>query len=313
MRTPVTTLSVVVPATDAPSTLPRCLAALDRAGCADEVIVVRSPPRLSAAAARNAGAARARGDVVVFVDADVAVHPDALIRLRDAFTGRPDLAAVFGSYDDAPAVDSVVSAFRNLLHHHVHQRAPGPAGTFWSGLGAVRRDAFHAVGGFDAHRYPRPSIEDIDLGARLTARGARIELDPQVQGTHLKRWTLRSMVVTDVTLRGAPWVALLLRTGQSSTALNLGWRHRLTAAVCVCGVLAAVTRRPGPSAAALAALVALNQDLYALLARRRGWGEAAAGVGLHAVHHLCGVVAVPWGVAVHLAERRRRGTTGQPS
>jgi hypothetical protein len=51
-------------------------------------------------------------------------------------------------------------------------------------------------------------------------------------------------------------------------------------------------------------LLGLNRDFYALLARRRGLGEAAVGVGLHAVHHLTAVAAVPAGVLVHACERR---------
>lgn len=297
-----TSLSIVVPATDAPATLPRCLTAIDRAGVADEVVVVDGPARLSASAARNTGAERASGDVVVFVDADVEVHTDAFRRIRAAFDRHPTLTAVFGSYDDAPAADGVVSAFRNLLHHHVHHRAAGPAETFWSGLGAVRRDAFRAVGGFDEQRFPFPSVEDIDLGARLTANGARIVLDPAIQGTHLKRWTLRSMVVTDVTRRGAPWVALLLRTRRGSTALNLGWRHRVTAAASTIGAIGLLSRRPWTAVAAVGVVASLNHDFYALLARRRGVPDVAAGVALHVVHHLCGVASVPLGVLSHLRD-----------
>ncbi|MGH7896935.1 MAG: acetone carboxylase subunit gamma, partial [Candidatus Binatia bacterium] len=44
------------------------------------------------------------------------------------------------------------SRFRNLLHRHVHQEGAGPATTFWAGLGAIRREAFERVGGFDALR-----------------------------------------------------------------------------------------------------------------------------------------------------------------
>jgi len=295
-------LSIVVPATDAPATLNRCLAAIDRTGCADEVIVVDGPAHLSASAARNTGADRAGGDVVVFVDADVEVHADAFQRIRAAFDTQPTLTAVFGSYDDAPGADGVVSSFRNLLHHHVHQQAAGPAETFWSGLGAVRRDAFRAVGGFDEERFPFPSVEDIDLGARLTADGAHVLLDPSIQGTHLKRWTLRSMVVTDVTHRGAPWVALMLRSRRGSTALNLGWRHRVTAGACVLGAVGLLTRRPLTVSVAAGVVASLNHDLYALVARRRGWPEAVTGVALHMAHHLCGVASVPLGVLSHLRE-----------
>jgi Glycosyl transferase family 21 len=309
------TLSVVVPATDRPPTLPRCLAALRRSVGPDggpldglEVIVVDGPPELGVCAARNSGARDASGEVVVFVDADVEVHPDALARIQAAFAAAPALTAVFGSYDDAPP-GGTVAAFRNLLHHHVHQAAGGPATTFWSGLGAVRREAFLAAGGFDGSRFPHPSVEDIELGARLTGAGARIVLDPAVQGTHLKAWTLRGMVRTDFARRGVPWVALLLRSGQwraggESTALNLGWRHRLSAAACAVGALALPARRPTVVAAALLVLVGANHRFYGLLAHRRGVRGAVAGVGLHAVHHLTAVAAVPAGIAVHVWERR---------
>lgn len=300
-------LSVVVPATDQPPTLARCTAALAEAG-ADEVVVVDGPRALTVCEARNAGARRATGDVVVFVDADVVVRPDALARIRAAFDDFPGLTAVFGSYDDTPE-GGTVAAFRNLLHHHVHQAAAGPAGTFWSGLGAVRRDAFLAVGGFDAQRFPLPSIEDIDLGTRLVAAGARIRLDPAIQGTHLKAWTLRTMVTADFARRGVPWVRLMLRSGRGSTALNLGWRHRLSAALSAAGGAALLARRPGTAAVALAALLGLNHEFYGLLARRRGPGEAAVGVGLHVVHHLTAVAAVPAAVVLHLAEKRHGGRT----
>lgn len=299
-------LSVIVPATDDPPTLDRCRAALAAAlGPDDEVLVVDRPALLPPAGARNLGAARASGDVLVFVDADVFVHPDALARLRARLDRDPTLTAVFGSYDDAPDVDTTVSAFRNLLHHHVHTAAPGPAQTFWSGLGAVRRDVFLAVGGFDEDRYRHPSIEDVELGARIVAHGGRIELDPSVRGTHAKQWTLRSMIVTDFARRGVPWVELLLRRGTTSTALNLGWRHRLSALTSLVAVAAVLVRLPRAAVAAVAALVGLNRSFYALLARRQGPRRAVAGVGLHLLHHLVAVAAVPTGVVRHVRAGRR--------
>jgi hypothetical protein len=272
--------------------------------------VVDGPPGLSACGARNDGARRATSDVLVFVDSDVEIHPDALTRVKAAFAAHPGLTAVFGSYDDAPSTGGTVAAFRNLLHHHVHQGAGGPAETFWSGLGAVRRDAFLAAGGFDADRFPHPSVEDIDLGVRLAATGAQLLLDPTIQGTHLKAWTLQNMICTDFARRGVPWVTLQLRSGRCSAALNLGWRHRLSAVACVSATLAALVRRPRVAAASALVLLGLNRDFYALLARRRGFGEAAIGVGLHAVHHLTAVVAVPAGVLAHARERRRSAVRG---
>ena len=296
------TLSVIVPATNGPDSVPRCSQAIE-AGLAerDELIVVTEPAGAGPAAARNAGATRSAGDVIVFVDADVVLRAGALDRIRSAFAADPTLAAIFGSYDDSPEAPGLVSGFRNLLHHHVHQQGAGEAATFWAGIGAIRRSAFEGSGGFDAERYPAPSVEDIELGLRLTRDGARIVLDPRIQGTHLKGWSLAGMVRTDFASRGMPWVELLLRPGVSRGVLNLGWRHRLSAGAAVLAVGAAVGRRPRALVAAILALLLLNHSLYGLLWRRRGPTEAVAGVALHALHHLTGVAAVPAGVVAHLA------------
>jgi GT2 family glycosyltransferase len=306
-------LSAIVPATNHPSTLGLCTAAIEAAESPpDELIVVDKPPLAGPAEARNRGVDRAHGDVVVFVDADVVVHRDAFVRIRRAFEEDPELAALFGSYDDATVAADPVSAFRNLLHHAVHQSSAGEVGTFWAGLGAVRRSTFLASGGFDAVRYPRPSIEDIDLGMRFAAEGARIVLDPSIQGTHLKSWSLGAMLRTDLFDRAAPWVALLLRQGTVPSTLNLGWRHRLSAAALLIAVAGVGTRRMPLAAGGAAAFLALNASFYKLIARKRGPAQAAAGVGLHAIHHLAGVAAVPLGVARFLSDELTRTAADRP-
>jgi GT2 family glycosyltransferase len=267
-------------------------------------VVIREPAGAGPAAARNAGVGQTGSELVAFVDADVVVHPDALALLRRALADHDPPDAVFGAYDDSPADPGLVSRFRNLLHHHVHVTNAGPADTFWAGLGAIRRAAFERVGGFDAKQFPEPAIEDIELGARLRADGCAIVLRPEIQGTHLKRWTLASMVRTDFSRRGLPWARLQLATGTTSTALNLSGRHRASALAALVAVGALLARRPRAAAAALGALVALNAGFYALLARRGGLRLAGTGVALHVVHHLTAVAAAA--TALALGPRRSR-------
>jgi hypothetical protein len=297
-------LSVVVPATDAPPTLQRCVAAIKAADDPPaEVVVVEHPRGIRPAAARNRGARLATGDVLVFVDADVEVHHDAFQRIRAMFDEEIGVTALFGSYDDDPAGQGAVSQFRNLLHHHVHQGSPGTVGTFWAGLGAIRREAFVEAGGFVDH-----PIEDIELGMRLTERGASIVLDPRVQGKHLKVWTVANMVKIDLLVRGAPWIGLALRHRTSPAVLNLGWRHRISAAASVSALGALLLRRPRAAVTALGVFLGLNRSFYKLLLRRTGPRAAAAGIGLHLLHHLTGVAAVPTGIALYV---RKRSTEDQ--
>jgi hypothetical protein len=134
---------------------------------------------------------------------------------------------------------------------------------------------------------------------RLVRAGRSIRLDPGIQGTHLKRWTLAEMLRVDAARRAYPWTELLLESG-GSTALNLGWRHRASAVAVAAGLSAAALRRPRLAVASAVALVALNAGFYELLLRRRGRVEAALGVGLHAAHHVAGIA----GAAAALAARR---------
>jgi GT2 family glycosyltransferase len=301
----VPTLCAIVPATNSPATLPRCLAAIGEAlEPPEELIVVDGPPHAGPAAARNAGARRTSADVLVFVDADVLVHADVFVRIRSHFDADPELVALFGSYDDAAATGHLAGRFRNLLHHHVHTRSAGPASTFWAGLGAVRRDRLIDVGGFDAARYHHPSIEDIELGMRLTARGDRILLDPSVRGTHLKDWQTWQMITTDFRQRGVPWVELILERRELSATLNLGWIERVSALAAVAGAAGVVTGRPRIAVAATVTLVAANVPFYRLLARKLGTPRAVACIPLHAAHHLAAAAAVPVGAVKHVLSRR---------
>jgi glycosyltransferase involved in cell wall biosynthesis len=300
------TLTAIIPATDGRASLPDCTAAIAAASQPpDEVLVIDDPAGASPAEARNLGARRARSDLLVFIDSDVLVHRDAFARIRAAFEADPKLSAIFGSYDLASGDPGGVTAFRNLLLHEVHRQCAGSATTFWAGLGAVRRDAFESVGGFDARRYPRPSVEDIELGLRLSDRGARVELDPEILGTHLKRWSVGSMIRTDLVDRGLPWMRLALETKRLPAAMNLRWRHRLSAAASVGAAFALITRRPRTLAGCAATIVALNHRFYGLLRRRYGWRTAGAGLGLHVVHHLTSAVAAVGALAAHLRARSR--------
>lgn len=294
-------LSIVVPATDEPAHLDRVVAAIrDATLDGDEIIVIEEPSGLGPAGARNTGANGASGQVLVFVDADVVVAPDALARIREAFDADPELAAIFGSYDDDPPNGGLVSDFRNLLHHFVHHEAAGPATTFWAGLGAVRADVFRSMGGFDDRRFPRPAVEDIEFGMRLSKRGAHVLLDPEIQGKHLKRWTLVSMVKTDLLRRALPWLELVLEHRGESSALNLSPRHRIATLAAVSLVAGLVRRDIRIVTGAASVILVSDRRFYVLLRRRRGTAFAVAAFPVHLVHRLTSAVAVPIALLQHV-------------
>jgi glycosyltransferase involved in cell wall biosynthesis len=260
------------------------------------------------AVARNAGAAIARGDVLVFVDADVVASPAALERLARTFADRPKLSAVFGAYDEHPAAEGFISQYKNLAHAYFHTTSGGPAKTFWAGFGAVRRSAFMAVGGFD-ERFERPSIEDIDLGYRLSDAGYQILLDPSLTVCHLKRWTLWSMLKSDVLDRGIPWTQLILRYRQFGTDLNVRRTYQICVVLTYLSVGLALHavgdgRVPWAVLLPVALLAYFGWDYYRFFWRRRGLGFALRVFPLHFLYHLYNGVSFAVGAVLFLAARR---------
>ena len=305
------TTSVIVPFHKNLSHLDRCLTAIRTASDTAEVIVVADgavddcrpvvgkhrtrlleiPGPSGPAVARNRGAALASGNALVFVDADVEISGDAVSRLVDALNGEPRVTAVFGAYDESPAEPNFVSQYKNLAHSFIHQSSRQEACSFWAGLGAVRREAFHAVGGFD-ERYTRPCIEDIDLGYRLSAQGHRILLEPSIRGCHLKRWDFLSLVKTDIRDRAIPWTQLILRSSPPQNDLNLRWTDRASVVLSYTILLSAAFALASSPSYAAAALVmfglflGLNRGCYRFFAARRGVWFALRVIPLHFLHYL---------------------------
>jgi glycosyltransferase involved in cell wall biosynthesis len=331
---PVVTISVIIPVFNGTATVRQCLEALaeSRVPAAQWLLVddgstdgsaalaqsmgatvFSTDGRFGPARARNLGAIRASGDVLLFIDADVAVHADVLERVQEKFQSDADLDALIGSYDDAPSGPGFVSQFKNLLHAFIHREGNHRASTFWCGCGAIRRSVFLEHGGLD-ESYQSASVEDIELGLRLFRAGRKVVLDPSIQGKHLKVWKLWSMITTDVVARGIPWTNLILRTQMFPNDLNLRWSQRisgiLSGLLLLLVILEAATIAAGTAflppwgfgagfVAAIVSIYLLNRKFYRFLACRKGGLFAFGALWLHILYFLYSCLSFVLGTALH--------------
>jgi glycosyltransferase involved in cell wall biosynthesis len=321
-------VSVIVPVFNGGLNFRRCLSSLTEAmPPADEIIVVgdgdtdgssrlaeafaskvlRIPTPNGPARARNLGARSAKGDILFFVDADVTIPPDLIGQVVAHFRADPDLTALLGSYDDEPSETNFLSQYKNLFHHYVHQTAREEASTFWGACGAIRRDVFMSMDGFD-EQYRQPSIEDIELGYRLKRSGYKICLFKTLQVKHLKRWGVRSLLKTDFLQRALPWTRLILKDRRMINDLNLGLSSRMSVMMIygLIAVLIGAWQWPFLLVVAvflLLALLALNAPLYRFFKRKRGVGFTVKSIAWHWVYYFYGGLAFAIGLGQSLASK----------
>ena len=325
-------LSVIVPVRDGGSNLARCLEAVTgndleagfevvvvddhtRDGSVESIrdrlsreglcrVISLDPDRCGPAAARNCGAAESRGALLLFLDADVIVAPDTLKKFVETFRERPEVDAIFGSYTEETEFRDFFSRYKNLQHHYTHQISSEAAATFWSGCGAIRRDAFEAAGGFD-EGYDRPCIEDIALGYTLTAQGRRILLRKDIQVRHLKQYTFTGLIRSDLLHRAVPWTRLMLErrifrsdlNTKGNNILSVALSFALTALVLVGFRLPAAF---GGAALLFVVFLALNYDYFTYVHRRTGLFFTVGTVAMTVLFYLYSGLGLGIGLYRHI-------------
>ncbi len=210
-------VSIVVPCRNAAATVPRLLASVASQeippGYAVETIVaddgsaddsamvaarggatVVSSTRRGASAARNAGAARARGATIVFLDADTRiVGRDFLHHVLRAFARHPDVGVVGAAIEcEEPTTawgraDHMVSFFNWQPSQVPEKRHFHPSAAL-----AVRRGLWTATGGFDV---AIRRFHDFDFCRRARELGAAVYFEPAARVAHRPRETMRDALV----------------------------------------------------------------------------------------------------------------------
>jgi glycosyltransferase involved in cell wall biosynthesis len=117
------------------------------------------------AVAKNFGARKSRGEIIVFLDTDVSPPPDFVDKTLGAFRDRRVAGATCNIMPLNPRVSEFVFfKFYNKLLQFMTRFKPHSRGEFL----AVRKEAFVKVGGFDERL---PCIEDHDFALRVSKLG----------------------------------------------------------------------------------------------------------------------------------------------
>jgi lipopolysaccharide/colanic/teichoic acid biosynthesis glycosyltransferase/glycosyltransferase involved in cell wall biosynthesis len=197
-------VSVIIPAHNAAQTIEECIEALLNQSVPRkeyEVIIVDdgsidgtatlaqsqgvrviTQPRRGPAAARNAGAEQATGEILLFTDADCVPAPTWIEEMTRPFSD-PEVVGVKGTY--LTQQRELVARFVQIEYEDKYDRMARQeridfVDTYSAGY---RRDVFLANGGFSTI-FPTASVEDQELSFRLARKGYRMVFAPKARVYH---------------------------------------------------------------------------------------------------------------------------------
>lgn len=210
-----TKISVVVPFFNSSKTLHACLKKILNSDYPDfEVIAVddgstdnsaeivkefpvkliRLKKNSGPAKARNTGAKKALGEIIVFVDSDVLINKENLSLFKKTFEGNPKISCVQAIYSDSNRYRNFATRYQDYYHIYTFGvLREGMIPTVASYNFAIKRDVFEKLGGFDEN-IKSPSVEDDDLGHRLSKGGYEIFLNKKISCQHLNHTSVKKLL-----------------------------------------------------------------------------------------------------------------------
>lgn len=323
-------VSVIIPVHNGAATLKTCLEAVFHSNYSEfEVIlvddassdssidiakefpckIIRMEKQGGPSVARNLGVAQAKGDILFFTDADVAVLKDTIKLGVFRLTSRPDLEAVIGSYTAETPVSNFVSRYKNYLHHYTHQHSVGEVSTFFTACGVIRKSIFDKLYGFD-ESITTTALEDVDLGYRIIKLGYKVLLDGTLQVTHLKKYSQKSLLHSDLLGRAIPYTKLMLKHRLFKGELSTGLNNVLSVFIIFKLLLLTVwmfhskTKVPkGLSLISCVFLLYLNRGFYTFLHAKAGLAFAIRGIFMQWWGYLYSGVGFMLGILSYMQDK----------
>jgi GT2 family glycosyltransferase len=275
------------------------------------VRVVHTGGRCGVSTGRNLGAAHASGEVLFFLDSDVALAQDAVEKAVARLAADPGIGALCGLEDAEPLIrDSLVEEYRTLQYHYWERSSEGVITYLCPAMLAIPAKVFAQIGPFNARLR---HTEEIDYGRRVSEH-YKVVLTAAVHGRHDHDASLR-LLVRKLFQRGRMRVPLYAKTKKFDRGYEKAQRvwGSLLAALSLVTLPAAALGAWWllVPAALFSASVACDAGMYWFVLRRKGAVFVLYFTAMHFVVNVTIALAAGVGVLHWFTSKSFRGIYDQ--
>lgn len=176
-----------------------------------------------AAATRNSGSQEAKGEYILFMDADVVVERNTIERLQ-CHLKEQQVSAVVALYRDYSYGPGILAHFQAYMVNTIYTKLdPLHCPCLGTQCVLMKKSIFHANDGFD-ESYTSATVEDFEFGYRLQAQGMHIGIATDAHIVHNHIYTAKTFSRNYYTK--ARDLAILLLTNPHVTLSSTGYYDR---------------------------------------------------------------------------------------
>ncbi len=158
--------------------------------------IIRLNKRAGPATARNVGSQKAKGEVLLFIDADVFIMNDTIHRIANFLNENKHIDGVTGLYAEQSPSVNFCSRYKLLYLRYKFINMPEFVSVPNTALLAVKKDSFKKVKGFNTYMF---TCEDFEFGQRFSKAGYKIYIDKSLEVIHNRYFSFITLVYNDFT------------------------------------------------------------------------------------------------------------------
>jgi glycosyltransferase involved in cell wall biosynthesis len=235
-------VSIIIPVKNGSATIGSCLSSIKRSYYKNvEIIVVNDQSTdntveivkssncvilepengIGANNARNFGASKATGEILVFMDSDIVVERETMLGIVETLEEKY-IDAVVGIYTAKHRHESFVSQYKNLWVRYSYIKSPPAIDWLFGSISGIRKEAFQKLGGFNVDLLAKHGHDDIELGKRFAQAKLNIVLNMDIEVEHLKNYTLLSFIKNEYH-RSLGFAEMAMRFSETTRSLRRGF------------------------------------------------------------------------------------------